>query len=290
LSFVHTKKLTIGDYLIGGALGIYSLACVLPFIYMVTVSFTDPSVYVPLKFYLIPEKWSMDAYKYILANNRFIEAFNNTVFITLVGCVLSLVVTFTMAYALTRKLLPGRGFILGAVVFTLLFHVGIIPNYLVVKGVGLLDSLWALIWPALTNAWSVIVVKSFLDSLPSELEDAASIDGCNDMGIFTRVIIPLSMPAIAAFALIFAVSQWNVYFNALIYISDANKWTLQLLVKTMVMDAGSNNVDASSDAMQLPQETIRMAAILLSMAPILVIYPFLQKYFAQGVMIGSVKG
>jgi putative aldouronate transport system permease protein len=290
MSFVHRKKLTWADYFIMGALMVYSLACLIPFLYMITVSFTDPSVYVPLKLYIIPEKWSLDAYRYILANDRFLEAFNNTAFITVVGSVLSLAVTFTMAYALTRKSLPGRGFALGAIIFTLLFHVGIIPNYLLVKNIGLIDSTWALIWPTLTNAWSIIVVKSFLESLPAELEDAASIDGCNDMGIFTKIVLPLSMPAIAAFALIFAVSQWNIYFNALIYLSDASKWTLQLLVKTLVLDAGTSSADASSDAMQLPQETIRMSAILVSIAPILVVYPFLQKYFVKGIMIGSIKG
>jgi len=290
MSFTHKKKLMMADYCIMGALALYSLACLIPFLYMLTVSFTDPSVYVPLKLYFLPEKWSLAAYRYILENDRFLEAFNNTVFITVIGSLLSLAVTFTMAYALTRKLLPGRGIAIGAVVFTLLFHVGIIPNYLLVKNIGLLNSSWALIWPTLTNAWSIIVVKSFLESLPSELEDAASIDGCNDLAIFTRIVLPLSMPAVAAFALIFAVSQWNIYFNALIYLSDASKWTLQLLVKSLVLDAGTNSVDASSDAMQLPQETIRMSAILVSMAPILIVYPFLQKYFVKGIMIGSIKG
>ncbi|TBL79520.1 carbohydrate ABC transporter permease [Paenibacillus thalictri] len=290
MSFAHKKKLTLADYCIMGALAAYSLACLIPFLYMLVVSFTDPSVYVPLKLYVLPEKWSLASYTYILGNDRFLEAFNNTVFITVIGSVLSLAVTFTMAYALTRKQLPGRGIVIGAVVFTLLFHVGIIPNYLLVKNIGLLNSTWSLIWPTLTNAWSIIVVRSFLESLPSELEDAASIDGCNDLGIFTKIVLPLSMPAVAAFALIFAVSQWNIYFNALIYLSDASKWTLQLLVKTLVLDAGTNSVDASSDAMQLPQETIRMSAILVSMAPILIVYPFLQKYFVKGIMIGSIKG
>ena len=135
-------------------------------------------------------------------------------------------------------------------------------------------------------------MRSFLMSLPQELEEAGKIDGCNDLGVFFRIVIPLSMPAIAAFTLFFAVYHWNTYFNALIYLSDSSKWTLQLLVKSLVIDSDSIGVgsETAGDDMIVPQETIRMATIVLSMAPILVVYPFLQKHFAKGVMLGSVKG
>jgi putative aldouronate transport system permease protein len=186
----------------------------------------------------------------------------------------------------------GRKFMLSCVVFTLLFNAGIIPNYLLVKELGLLNSYWALIWPTLTNAWSLIVVKSFMDSIPEELEDAARIDGCNDLFVFLRIVLPISMPAIAAFTLFFAVAHWNTYFNALIYLTDAKKWTLQVLIKTLVVDSDSAGVaqaGAAEDKM-IPEETIRMAAVVLAMLPILIVYPFLQKYFAKGVMLGSIKG
>lgn len=292
MSFVHKRGLTLADYINYCLLLFISLVCLFPFLYVFSVSFTDPKTYIPLQFYLFPEKWSLAAYKYILSTNSFENAMKSTVFITVVGTVLNLAVTFTMAYGLTKTGLPGRKMIMGAVVFTLVFSAGLVPTYLLVKQLGLLNSYWALIWPSLTNAWSLIVVKSFMDALPSELEDAAKIDGCNDLGVFMRIVIPLSMPAIAAFSLFFAVAHWNTYFNALMYLSDTEKWTLQVLVKTLVIDSDSNGVGAAgaSDEGIVPQETIRMAAILLSMAPILVVYPFLQKYFAKGVLLGSVKG
>ncbi|MEK3911274.1 carbohydrate ABC transporter permease [Paenibacillus sp. FSL H7-0331] len=293
MSFVASKKLTSFDWVNYTMLGIISAVCVFPFLYVFSVSFTDPKVYVPLQFYVFPEKWSLISYKYILSTNSFLNSLKSTTFITVVGTVLNVVVSFSLAYALTKKGMPGRGIMLSAVIFTLVFNAGIVPSYILIKELGLLNSYWSLIWSGLTSAWSLIVIKSFLESLPSELEDSARIDGCTDLGVFLRIVIPLSMPAIAAFTLFFAVAHWNTYFNALIYISDSKKWTLQVLVKTLVIDSDSNGVGqagAGGDDRTLPQETIRMAAIMLSMAPILVIYPFLQKHFAKGVMLGSVKG
>nr|WP_270885080.1 carbohydrate ABC transporter permease [Paenibacillus aestuarii] len=291
MSFVTTKKLTVFDYVNYSLLAIISIACMFPFIYVFSVSFTDPAVYVPLKFYLFPEKWSLAAYKYILSTNSFLNALKSTVYVTAIGTVLSIITSFTFAYVLTKKHVPGRKLMLGGVVFTLVFNAGILPNYLLMKDMNLLNSHWSLILSGLTNAWSLLVIKGFLDSLPPELEDAARIDGCSDIGVFWRIVIPLSMPAIAAFVLFFAVSYWNTYFNALVYLSDAKKWTLQVLVKSLVIDSDSNGVGAGgSDDRVLPQETIRMASIVLAMLPILIVYPFLQKHFAKGVMLGSVKG
>jgi putative aldouronate transport system permease protein len=291
MSFVSSKRLTLFDYVNYTLLALISLICVFPFLYVFSVSFTDPKVYVPLEFYIFPEKWSLAAYKYILSTNSFINALKSTTFITVVGTILNLIVSFSLAYALTKKTMPGRGIMLSAVVFTLVFSAGIVPSYILIKELGLLNSYWALIWPALTNAWSLIVIKSFLESLPPELEESAKIDGSSDLGVFLRIVIPLSLPAIAAFTLFFAVSHWNTYFNALIYISDSKKWTLQVLVKSLVIDSdATGNTGAAGDDRMVPQETIRMASIMLAMAPILVIYPFLQKHFAKGVMLGSVKG
>ncbi|MDF2961310.1 MAG: binding-protein-dependent transport system inner rane component [Paenibacillus sp.] len=292
MSFVAIKKATLFDYVNYSLLGIISLICVFPFIYVFSVSFTDPEVYVPLQFYLFPEKWSLSSYNYILSTNSFINALKSTVFVTGIGTVLSVIVSFTFAYVLTKKNVPGRNLMLSGVIFTLVFNAGILPNYLLIKELGLLNSHWSLILSGLTNAWSLIVIKSFLESLPSELEDAAHIDGCSDIAVFWRIVIPLSMPAIAAFTLFFAVAYWNTYFNALIYLTDAKKWTLQVLIKSLVIDSDSNGVGGAggSDDRVIPQETIRMASIVLAMVPILLVYPFLQKHFAKGVMLGSVKG
>ncbi|TBL71568.1 carbohydrate ABC transporter permease [Paenibacillus thalictri] len=293
MSFVYKKRLTLFDYANYSLLTLISVVCIFPIFYLVMVSLTSKDVYVPFQFHIWPQKMSLDAYTYILSTKSFLTALKNTVFVTVVGTLLNLLFTFTMAYGLTEKNMPYRGLIMGIVVLTLVFNPGIIPNYLLVKNLGLLNSFWALIWPALTNAWSLIVVKSFLDSIPSELRESAKIDGCTDIGVFMRIILPLSMPAIAAFTLFFAIAHWNTYFNAILYLTDTNKWTLQVLVKTMVLDASSNmtgNMAASTDDQVLPQETVRLASVVLAMLPILIVYPFLQRHFAKGVMLGSVKG
>ena len=212
---------------------------------------------------------------------------------TAVGTVLNILFTFTAAYGLTKRELPHRGVINGLIVFTLVFNPGILPNYLLVRSLGLLDSYWALILPALSNAWSLIVVRSFMESLPKELEDAACIDGCNELMVFSRIIIPLSMASIAAFTLFFAVAHWNTYFEALIYISSSRKRTLQVLVKALILDASSNLAGATAsytDEIVVPSEILRVASVVLAMLPILILYPFLQKYFVKGVMLGSIKG
>ncbi|BFT74543.1 carbohydrate ABC transporter permease [Paenibacillus sp. P36] len=291
MSVVARKKIAIFDWINYGLLSLISLICLAPFLYVFSVSFTDPDVYIPLQFNLFPQKWSLSAYSYILSTGSFINALKSTTFITVVGTALNLIVSFSMAYALTKKGLPGRNAMMGFIIFTLVFNAGIVPSYLLVKQLGLLNSYWALIWPVLTSAWSLIIIKSFLESMPSELEDAARIDGCSDIGVFLRIVIPLSMPAIATFTLFFAVAHWNTYFNAVIYLSDTKKWTLQVLVKSLVIDSDNAGMaGASGDEKSIPQETIRMASIVLAMLPILVVYPFLQKHFAKGVMLGSVKG
>lgn len=274
--------------LIGGA-----LTMLFPFVYILAVSFTDESVYVSGELMLLPTKWSLDAYRYVLSTDSFFHSFRSTAFITVVGTVLNLLFTTTFAYAMTKQELPGRRFLLLMVLITMLFSVGIVPNYLLVKELGLINSLWALILPGLTGAWSVFVLKSFFQSLPASLEDAAQIDGCNDIQVFVRIILPLSLPAIAAFSLFFAVALWNTYFSGLLYIRDVTKWPLQVLLQQIVLEPNSSMVgDATqfdSEA-KLPPETIKMAALMVVMMPILLVYPFLQKYFTKGVLLGSVKG
>ncbi|MCS7460301.1 carbohydrate ABC transporter permease [Paenibacillus doosanensis] len=292
MSFVHRKKSTAFDYVNYVLLALISVCCIFPFFYVLVVSLTDRSVYVPYSFQWFPKKWSLEAYSYILSSNSFINALKSTVFITCCGTVLNLLFTFTMAYGLTEKRLPHRKLIYGLVVFSLVFSAGIIPSFLLVKQLGLMNSYWALILPALTNAWSLIVVKSFMDSLPHEVIESAKIDGCTDLGVFIRIILPLSKPALAAFLLFFAVSHWNTYFNAVMFLTDSKKWTLQVLVKSLVLDnsAKTAGMEASIGDSSPPSETVRSASIMLAVLPILFIYPFLQKHFAKGVMIGSVKG
>lgn len=168
MSFAVNKKMTIGDWINYIVIVVISLACLVPFFYVIVISLTDPEVYVPFQFKLWPEKWSLASYSYLLSTNSFINSLKSTLFITVVGTILNVAVTFSMAYALTKKTMPGRNLILTLVVFTLVFNAGIVPNYLLIRSLGLINSLWALILFTLTNAWSLIVVKSFMDSLPPE--------------------------------------------------------------------------------------------------------------------------
>ncbi len=285
------KKATIGDYVNYTAIGVFSVLCILPFVYIISVSLTDSEVYVPLRFSFIPEKFSLGAYTYILSTHFFRNAFVNTLKVTIAGTILNLIVTFTGAYALTKKEMPGRNILLSFIVLTFMFDPGIVPNYVLVRSLGLINTHWALILPLLTNAWSMIIVKSFMNSIPNELEQSAYMDGCNELQIFSKIIVPLSMPAIAAFTLFFAVMRWNDYFSALIYLNSTAKWTLQILVRSLLIDGDAGGFSVSVvDDVNMPQETIRMASVVLAMLPILLVYPFLQKYFVKGVMIGAIKG
>ncbi|MEX1031545.1 MAG: carbohydrate ABC transporter permease [Paenibacillaceae bacterium] len=288
---MQSKHISLADIIIYTIVSLISLISVAPFIYVVSISLTDPSVYVPYKLYLIPDKISFSSYSYILSTPSFISAIKNTIIITVLGTVLNIVFTFTMAYGLTKKEMPHRGLVMGVVIFTLLFSAGIVPNYLLVKSLGLMNSYWALILPALTNSWMLIIAKSFIDALPVELEESAKIDGCNEIGIFIRIIMPLSKASVATLTLFFAVFHWNTYFTALIYLNDADKQTLQVYVKSLLIDASTGAGDKGlADLLNLPSETVRMATVVLAMAPIMAVYPFVQRYFIKGVMLGSIKG
>lgn len=292
MSFVSSKRLTAFDYINGALIAMVSLVCLIPFAYIISVSLTDIDVYVPFTFQLIPKKFSLDAYRYILGTSTFTNALKSTSLVTVVGTAIALMVTYPAAYALTKRGMPLYGLFSGVVVFTLVFSAGIIPTFTVVRNLGLMNTYWALMLPIATDSWSLIVVKSFMDSLPGELEDSARIDGCTDLGVFLRIILPLSMASIAAFALFFAVARWNIYFDALLYINDNAKRTLQVLVKSMVIDNNSQSAGSATgwgDA-QMPSEVVRSATVMVAVLPILVVYPFLQRYFVKGVMLGSIKG
>jgi putative aldouronate transport system permease protein len=266
------------------------LFTLLPIYYVVVVSLTDPSVYAVGELHLFPNKWSLESYSFLFSTRIFYSAIQVSVFITLVGTVISLIVTSCLSYSISRKRFPGRRVIMLLILLTILFHPGIIPNYIVVKELGLINSIWSLILPALTSGWYVLLMKGFFDGIPESLQEAAEIDGYNDFLIWIRIVLPLSLPAIVAFGLFYAVGYWNTFFTAVLYINESSKWPLQLLLQNMLVDpqiAGGGIVDITE--MKLPSDTLKMAAVVVATTPILVVYPFLQKYFAKGVMVGSVK-
>ena len=269
---------------------IFSVACGLPFLYILAVSFTSPEEVARGGIILFPKEWSLASYRYIFSTDTLIRSLMVSIYITVVGTFINLLFTSLMAYPLSKPHIRGRKFILLAVLFTMLFGGGLIPTYFVVKALGLTNTLWSLMIPSAISAFNLIVLKNFFGQIPDGLEDSAKIDGCSDLGVLFRIVLPLSMPAMATFALFYAVSHWNQFFNAVMYINDNTKWPIQVLLREIVILAQSRIGDASIDEAQIQPLTIRMAVIVFATVPILFVYPFLQKHFTKGVLLGSVKG
>jgi putative aldouronate transport system permease protein len=269
---------------------IFSIACALPFLYVLAVSFTSPAEVARGGIILFPKEWSLASYRYIFSTNTLIRSLMVSIYITVVGTFINLLFTSLMAYPLSKTHIRGRQFILLAVLFTMLFGGGLIPTYFVVKALGLTNTLWALMIPSAISAFNLIVLKNFFQQIPDGLEDSAKIDGCSDLGVLFRIVLPLSMPAMATFALFYAVSHWNQFFSAVMYINDNSKWPIQVLLREIVILAQSRIGDASIDDTEIQPLTIRMAVIVFATVPILFVYPFLQKHFTKGVLLGSVKG
>jgi len=274
-------------------LGLYGLVTLLPFVYVVAGSFTSPQEFITKKFVLFPTQLSLEGYKYIFSTEVLLNSLGVTIFITVAGTAINLLFTCLMAYPLARKDLDGRRIILLGVVFSMLFSGGMIPTFLVVKSLGLINSYWSLLLPGAISAFNLIVLKNFFQQLPEGLEEAAKIDGCNDLRILWQIVLPLSLPAIATFALFYAVNHWNSFFQAILYINDNYKWPIQVWLRQIVILSSGGLGDSAvfdSNYVIPPGQIIKMAVIVISTLPILLVYPFLQKHFAKGALIGSVKG
>jgi putative aldouronate transport system permease protein len=271
-------------------LALIALFTFFPFYYVLVVSFTEPSEYLSKPFILFPQKWSFQSYEYLLTTKSFLRALSNSTFLATVGTACSLVVTAALAYALSRKRMRGRKKIMMMILFTILFGPGMIPSYMLVRDMGLINSIGSLIIPALASGWNVILMRGFFDSIPAELEESAAMDGCNDLSIWFRIIIPLSLPSLAAFGLFYAVGYWNQFFSAILYLNNPEQWPIQVFLQNMLITATNSELNSDVFAQPPPSETLKMAAVIIATVPILAVYPFLQKHFAKGAMVGSVKG
>lgn len=291
---MHKMHNTTGGRIFDGFnfifLGIIGLATVIPFLYIIGGSFATESELSTRAFFIIPETFTTEAYEYIFSTNTIIRSLGVSVFVTVVGTIISLTLTLTMAYPLSRKNMMGRNLVLNLILFSMLFSGGMIPTFLLVKSLGMLDSLWALIIPLAINPFYLIIVKTFFQELPAELEEASKIDGCSEFGTFWRIMLPLSKPVIATFTLFYAVFYWNDFFQALLYLKDTTKWPIQLLLQQLVMVANVGLGEVNDALYEPPEQSIKLAVIVVATVPILLFYPFLQKHFAKGVMLGSVKG
>ncbi|WP_080836367.1 carbohydrate ABC transporter permease [Cohnella massiliensis] len=272
-------------------LAVIALVTVLPFVHVVAGSFTTNAEIAAKKFILVPTVWSTEAYRFIFSTPTIFRAMAVSIGVTLVGTLFSMLITSLMAYGLSRRDLDGRGGLMFLVVFTMLFSGGMIPTFLVVKELGLIDTYAALILPSAITAFNMIILKNFFQNIPEGLEESAKIDGCHDFGILFRIVLPLSMPAIATISLFYAVTYWNTYMNAILYLNKSEMWPIQVLLRQIVVLASGMDYSSNLDsAVPPPEQSVKMAVIVVATLPILLVYPFLQKHFAKGAMLGSIKG
>lgn len=270
---------------------LFALITFIPFVHVVGSSFATSAEVANTKFLLFPTEFTLTAYKYIFSTDTIFRALFVSVLVTVGGTLWSMLFSTLTAYGLSRKDLVGRRVINFLIVFTLLFNGGMIPTFLVVQQTGLLNSLWALIIPVTINAFNMIILRSFFMNIPTSLEESAKIDGANDFSILFRIVLPISLPALATISLFYAVTYWNTYMHAILYLADADKWPVQVLLRQIVILASGVNYDgAAFDEVPPPEVTVKMATIVVATLPILLVYPFLQKYFAKGALLGSVKG
>ena len=288
---VQDRILDLLFYLI---VGIFMLICLYPVYFVIIASFSSSAAVNSGKMLLWPEGFHLQGYKFVFSDARILTGYTNTIMYTVGGTVVGLICSLAAGYSLSRKDLPFRNLIMMLLVFTMYFHGGMIPTYLVVKNLGLINTRAVLIILGCVSVYNIILIRTFFQSnLPDELYEAATIDGCGNMRFFLTFAIPLSKAIVAVIALYLAVGYWNSYYNSLVYTTNNNLKPLQLFIREMLMQSNSTTdfADAELAAQHmLMLQVIKDAVIVVATVPIMCVYPFLQKYFVQGVMIGSVKG
>ena len=261
-----------------------------PFWYVIVASVSSISHVTNSVVLMWPDGLHWDAYQQVFRNNLVPTAYGNTIFITLVGTVISMLLTCTSAFVLSRKELPGRKLLTLFVVFTMLFNAGLVPFYLLVRNVGLLNTRWSLILPFAVSTYNTIIMRNFFQGVPNALYEAASIDGCSYFKYFLQILLPISLPSIATITLFYAVSYWNAYFYSILFITDRVKYPIQAILRQILMSSEFNTLLYDDAAQSMPSEMLKCAMIVITALPIICVYPFLQRYFVKGVMVGSLKG
>lgn len=286
---IGEKIFTVFNYSLFVILGIITL---FPFLNIIAKSFSSEEAVISGKVNLLPVDFQLGTYKYVLGNRQFLNSFKVSIIVTVLGTFLSLLMTVLAAYPLSKPRLRGRKIFTIIYIFTMLFSGGLVPTYILMSNLRLINQLPVLILPSLISVYNLLVIKSYFESIPESLEESAKLDGATNTIILFKIILPLSLPVFATIALFYAVGYWNNYFTAMIYITKSSLKPLQLYLKEMLYSASdvflqlNNNIDANMNA---TPEAIQSASIIVATVPIIVVYPFLQKYFVKGVMVGSVK-
>ncbi len=289
---VRGRVLSKGDKTFNGflylILALSGFICLFPLMYVVSVSLTPYSeVLRNGGFVIIPRKLTLDGYRLFFDNGRMINAYKVTIFITVVGTLLNIVLTLLIAYPLSKRDLPFSNLVMFYVLFTMLFSGGMIPKYLVVKDLGLIDSIWSLILPIAIAPYNVILMRTFFRALPDELFEAALIDGAGETRILISIAVPLAIPSVMTNVMFYGVMHWNTFMSALLYITKTHLQPLQVVLYGIIAGTEQQVEAAEYDA---PTETLKMAAVVLTALPIIMVYPFIQKYFTTGMLVGAVKG
>ena len=275
---------------------LFCLMCLIPFLVAVSASFSTERTLLRDGYSFLPRDFSTLAYEMLFSTSQIYDSYKVSIFVTVAGTALSMVVTAMMAYPLSVKKLKYRGAISFFAYFTMLFNGGIVPTYMLIsKYLGMRDTVWCMIIPVLVNPWNLFLLRNFFSAIPAELHESARIDGANDMRILWQIILPVSLPALATVALFYGVAYWNQWFNAMLYIEDSTRFPLQYLIMKMLrnielMKQMSGQAGFAVDMSTLPSTTTKMATAIVTIGPIIIAYPFAQKYFTSGLIVGSVKG
>lgn len=291
---VNKKKIKtgLGDRIYSGVIYVilllFGIAALYPFLHVIAVSLSSSGYVSSGLVSIIPKGFNIEAYRGVLTNKMIFTGYKNTIYVTVMTTVLGVIVTAMTAYPLSRESLPGRKFFLIFISITILFHAGMIPRFLVMKQLGLLDSLNGLVLAALTSGYNVTVMRSFFMNIPKSLEESASLDGCNDIQILFKIVFPLSKSILSTVALWIMVACWNAFFDPMLFLNDIDKYTLQIFLRDIVVKSSRAANDAETGI--VASDSVKYATIMVATVPVLLFYPFIQKYFVQGVTAGAVKG
>ena len=286
--YYKTKENVVFDTIVNLVMIFTLLVCFLPFVYMAALSFSSSKAIINNQVLFWPVGFNLDAYKQIFTYPNFFQAYGNTFIYTIGGTAIAMLMTIMFAYPLSKDNLMGHKFFMKIVVISMFFAGGMIPNYILMVSLGLRDTVASFILPGMISTYYVILMRSFFLTLPRELEEAGEIDGLDKWGVFWRIAIPLSKPIIATMTLFYVVQYWNDWFDAFLYLDTTTKWPVAYYLRQLISSASGTSADAG-DAMQIASN-IKSCAMVLTSAPIICIYPFIQKYFVQGMMLGGVKG
>ena len=279
----------------GLLIGLILITIIYPLWFVIIASVSDPARVLGGQVILWPKDFTLQGYRMVFRDPMIMTGYRNTLFYTVTGTAINLVMTILAAYPLSRKDWVGRGFFMGVLMFTMFFSGGIIPTYLMMNSLGMVNTVWAMILPGAVSVYNTIIMRTFfLNSIPPELQEAAQVDGCSNTRLLLQIVLPLSKQILAVMVLFYGVAHWNAFFNALIYLTESKRYPLQLVLRSiLIQNTASQDMLGDLDTMGsrvMMAETIKYALIIVSTLPMMILYPFLQRFFEKGVMVGAVKG